>query len=634
MAGSRKLTLQILGNAKGAVGALGDTESAGKRLGSRMGSLSKQMAVGLGAIGVSAGYMASRFVSAAYESQKVMKQTEAIIKATGSAAGMTAKQIGTLATTLSNKTGIDDEAIQTSLNLLLTFKKVRNEAGEGNDVFDRAAMAALDLGNVFGSTDAAAKQLGKALSNPIKGITALTRSGVDFTESQKAQIKSLVGQGKTLEAQKIILSEVEAQVGGTAAASATAFDLMKVGIGNAEEALGMLLLPAMETFATFMSTNVLPAVQSFTDSVETKGFGQTFKDMGKGIVEAAPGIFASMKELFGQAVTWISTTGLPMLREGLNKLGELFMTWIEPNIFPMLSKLGDLLIAINTWIRDELLPVVVDELIKVGGALWQWVIDSFPELARRLGEFAEKLGGYIEETLPIVLDKARLLGDALVDWIGEAVRKLPKEIIKLAAKLVEVILTDVIPAILKAVPKIVSALVSWTGSLAVDLVAGLGIAFWELLKALPGLGKSLALGMVDVAKAAGKGLTNGLIDMVNGLFKKVNDLLEFTIPVKFAPDIKINAPDLPYIPKLAEGGIVDKATLSVIGERGAEAVVPLDRYDAMRGASMTAAPAVSSGDVYITVQAGVGDPVAIGKSVMDVLQAYQRRVGALNLKVA
>jgi hypothetical protein len=140
--------------------------------------------------------------------------------------------------------------------------------------------------------------------------------------------------------------------------------------------------------------------------------------------------------------------------------------------------------------------------------------------------------------------------------------------------------------------------------------------------------------MADVAKAAGKGLTNGLIGMINGLLKKVNDLLEFTIPVPFAPDIKVNAPDLPMIPKLAEGGIVDKATLSVIGERGAEAVVPLDRYDAMRGASMTAAPAVSSGDVYITVQAGIGDPVAIGKSVMDVLQAYQRRVGALSLKVA
>jgi hypothetical protein len=48
----------------------------------------------------------------------------------------------------------------------------------------------------------------------------------------------------------------------------------------------------------------------------------------------------------------------------------------------------------------------------------------------------------------------------------------------------------------------------------------------------------------------------------------------------------------------------------------------------------TAAAAATGGDVYITVQAGVGDPVAIGKSVVDALQAYQRRVGALNLKVA
>jgi hypothetical protein len=627
MAGSRKLTVEILGDAKGVMGAFGKADKGAADLGQKFTDFGKKAAVGFAAAAAGIGYLAKGALDAAYESQKVSKQTEAIIKATGSAAGVTANQIGKLATSLSNKTGIDDEAIQTNLNLLLTFKKVRNEAGKGNDVFDRAAMAALDLGNVFGSTDAAAKQLGKALSNPVKGITALTKSGVDFTESQKAQIKSLVEQGKTLEAQKIILGEVEAQVGGTAAASATAMDLMSVGIGNAQEALGLLLLPAVETFATAMTTQVLPAVQSFTDSVEEKGFAQTFKNMGKGIAEATPGILASLQSFFNNALTWISGTGLPMLRNGLSKLGELFMTWIEPNIMPMISKLGDVLIALSTWIRDEVLPVVVDEFIKVGGALVTWVVDSVPELGRRLGEFAGKLGAYIEESLPIVLDKARLLGDALVEWVGEAVRKLPKEIIKLAAKLVEVILTDVIPAILKATPKILSALVSWTASLAVDLVAGLGIAFLELLKALPGLGKSLATGMFDVAKAAGKGLTNGLIELINGLINKVNDLLEFTIKVPAAPDIKINAPDIPNIPKLAEGGIVKNGpTLALIGEAGPEAVVPLSKGGDYGMGGDT--------NIYLTVQTGVGDPVAIGKSVVDVLQAYQRRAGALNLKVA
>jgi hypothetical protein len=356
--------------------------------------------------------------------------------------------------------------------------------------------------------------------------------------------------------------------------------------------------------------------------------------MGKSIADATPAVLEQLGLFIERAVAWISDTGLPLLRDALLKAGTAFVEWIEPQILPMLSKLGDVTLAISKWLRDSVLPALINGFVEVGGALVDWVIDSFPKLRERLQEFVQKLGTYIQESLPIIVDKARVLGDALVDWVGEAVRKLPAEIIKLAATIVEVIVTDVIPALIKVAPKIVAALLSWTGSLAVDLVAGLASAFAELLKAIPKMAGALGSAMADLAKAAGKNLTNGLISMINGLIGKINDLLEFTIPVPFAPDIKVNAPDLPKIPMLAKGGIIDQPTLSVVGERGAEAVVPLDRYDALRDAALAPTPAASGGDVYITVQAGVGDPTAIGRSIVEALQAYQRRVGTLNLKVA
>lgn len=72
---------------------------------------------------------------------------------------------------------------------------------------------------------------------------------------------------------------------------------------------------------------------------------------------------------------------------------------------------------------------------------------------------------------------------------------------------------------------------------------------------------------------------------------------------------------------MASGGIVNKPTIAMIGEAGAEAVVPLDKMD--------------NGNTFnITVNAGVGDPVAIGREVVSVLQAYQRRSGAIPIKVA
>jgi len=72
---------------------------------------------------------------------------------------------------------------------------------------------------------------------------------------------------------------------------------------------------------------------------------------------------------------------------------------------------------------------------------------------------------------------------------------------------------------------------------------------------------------------------------------------------------------------MASGGIVNKPTIAMIGEAGAEAVVPLDK--------------MNNGSTFnITVNAGVGDPVAIGREVVSVLQAYQRRSGAIPIKVA
>lgn len=233
------------------------------------GSFAKVSAITSGVVGV----IGSQLVAAAYESQKVMAQTNAIIKATGGAAGLTGEEVANLSRRLSNQTGIDDELIQSSANLLLTFKAVKNQVGENNDIFNQAVAAALDLGNVFGSSDAAAKQLGKALSDPVKGVTALKKAGVDFTDQQRAQIKTLVESGRTLDAQKIILKEVQSQVGGTAAASATGFDRMKVAIGNVAEDLGTILIPYIERFSRFVIDRVVPAMETFRDIIGRNGIG-------------------------------------------------------------------------------------------------------------------------------------------------------------------------------------------------------------------------------------------------------------------------------------------------------------------------------------------------------------------------
>jgi len=144
-------------------------------------------------------------------------------------------------------TGVDQNLIKESQALLLTFKDIASSADEVGGAFDRATQLTLDMASAgFGSVTDNAKQLGKALNDPIAGLTALRRSGIQFTEAQQDQIRTLVESGQVLEAQNMILEEIENQVGGTAEATANSTDKMKVAFSQASESIGMALLPAVE----------------------------------------------------------------------------------------------------------------------------------------------------------------------------------------------------------------------------------------------------------------------------------------------------------------------------------------------------------------------------------------------------
>ena len=152
--------------------------------------------------------------------QKVLAQTGAVLKSTGGAANVTSKQITDMSTSLMKLTGIDDEAIQSGQNLLLTFTKIRNETGAGNKIFDQATLAMTNLSVAMGKDmNSSAILVGKALNDPIKGVGALSKAGVQFTASQKDTIKSLVDSGNVMGAQKMILKELETQFGGSAKAA-------------------------------------------------------------------------------------------------------------------------------------------------------------------------------------------------------------------------------------------------------------------------------------------------------------------------------------------------------------------------------------------------------------------------------
>lgn len=194
---------------------------------------------------------------AAQESAVVAARTENVIRTTGQAAGLTADQVGDLAGAIAMKTGADDEAIQSGANLLLTFTNVKDGVGAGNDIFSQATQLMTDMSAAMG-TDAstAAVQLGKALNDPITGVSALRKVGVSFTDQQREQIRTLVESGDVMGAQKIILGELSKEFGGAAASMATPMDRVRLVVGNLAESIGSGLLPIVEAGADVMQAVV------------------------------------------------------------------------------------------------------------------------------------------------------------------------------------------------------------------------------------------------------------------------------------------------------------------------------------------------------------------------------------------
>lgn len=207
----------------------------------------------LGAGAVAAAALGREFVKGAEDARTAERRLDQVavsMAVFGTDTSKATARLKALGDELERETGLTAETIKLTQAKLLTFRELALTADEAGGAFDRATVAALDLAAAgFGSAEQNAVQLGKALNDPIKGITALARSGVTFTAQEKNKIRTLVESNKVLEAQNIILEAIETQVGGTAAASATSSAKIANAFGEIKDVIGDLLLPVMDRFA-------------------------------------------------------------------------------------------------------------------------------------------------------------------------------------------------------------------------------------------------------------------------------------------------------------------------------------------------------------------------------------------------
>lgn len=261
MPGNPKIVVDFVSDTGGLTSGFAKAETGGSKLASSLKGVGKAGAFAAGAAGVGALiYTVKTGIGEWQQSQKVTAQTQAVIKSTGAAANVTTKQVTDLAGAIMKKTGIDDEAVQSGENMLLTFTNIHNEVGKGNDVFDQATKAMTDMSVALGQDmTKSAMQLGKALNDPVKGMTALRRVGVAFTDDQQKQVKAMVASGDTMGAQKLILRELTKEFGGSAEAIGKTLPgqiaIARESFNNFAGDLVAKTIPYIERVITYLKTN-------------------------------------------------------------------------------------------------------------------------------------------------------------------------------------------------------------------------------------------------------------------------------------------------------------------------------------------------------------------------------------------
>lgn len=381
--------------------------------------------------------------------------------------------------------------------------------------------------------------------------------------------------------------------------------ILKARLKNLGIEIGRFLIPIATKVAAVIG-KLITAGQKVSQIYGRAGF--------KGVIKAA----ARQMQKFWPTIKKALVNVTVRAAKALKKFALLFVDWIKPRIRPMLKKLG---------------------------------------------EWAAKIGRFILDKLPIVAEKVGHFAAVFLEWVGPMIRKLLEKLPGITKAVVVFIATEVIPKVVEAAGKLAEKLVPALLNFAGEILAGLGSIGKQIAagfkdkvldpliddaKALPGrIGNALvnfAKFAGDGAKTLGKKIIDSLIaglKSVGGFFADLGTTLAnaFLDAVKsvwnntiagplntgiraavdaldFALGPFINFGDVPdVIPQLAEGGIVTKPTLAIIGEAGPEAVVPLNKAGGM-------------GTTTININMPAG---ASGDDVVAALEDYVRRNGSIPL---
>jgi len=298
-------------------------------MGSKIKKGLKLAAVATAAAGAAAIAFGVSSVKSYQESENALTQLRVALKATKGVAKVSEKSMVAFANSMQKVTKFSDEEILSAEALQLTFKAI------GKDIFPRVTKAAMDMSEFLGKDlNSTMTQLGKAMQDPVKGATALSKQG-SLAKTELQHLRDMAASGSSIfEQQTYILEALESQYKGAAEAAGLTFAGKLKILGNQfdeiKESIGKVIVDAL-----------LPLMNSLSAFVASDQFQLWLTNLTNWLKINLP-----------LAIAWLKDEGIPFLQKAFNALWPVIQT--TANVFKRIIEFMNN----NQWVIWALIAVL------------------------------------------------------------------------------------------------------------------------------------------------------------------------------------------------------------------------------------------------------------------------------------
>jgi len=520
-------------------------------------------------------------------------------------------------------------------NIIEAFKKGGEEGAKAEELLSSVGISALDL-----QQKGADKLFDKFVDGAERAAKKMGETPLELSPGEKSELAMQMFFEKTEQYAGNFARESTQTISGSFGLLEASYKSFIAGLGNSEADIANLAGNVIDAFTAVVG-NVTPIIQNIVNALPpiVAMIPGIIKDILPDLLnvslelfkELLGTIFSLLPDLIPVAVDAVMTVvgalidNLPSLIGAAVTLVTALVAGIGNALPELIPAAVDAVVTIVDGLVDNL-PMLLDAALQLILGLAEGVIKALPRLISSLPKIINGIVGFIIESIPQIIEAGIELLTSLIKAMPDILKTIlvaiPQIVLGIVTALLDNIdliiksgidlfvaliaaLPEIIAEIVMAIPQIIDAIVGTVGVDAVKVTEAFG-RVWEGIKNVFGgvadwFGNVFGSAWEGVRNVFGKGgeifkgITDGILEtfikVVNGIIGGINSVI--TIPFnginRALENIKgidiagikpfdwISTINVPQIPLLAQGGIVDSPTLSIIGEAGTEAVVPLSK---------------------------------------------------------